>query len=207
MPSISDNDFSQDWVVRAQAGETAAQQAIYLHFAPQVLRLARHILQCEASAEEVVQECFIDVLNKITHFRHQGSFAGWLRRIAVNHCLMLLRSSWVKKRRPLEDSDGLENAMLENEESSHIDHVAIRGLNAVFATLPAQTRAVLWLHDVEEFTHGEIAKCMGKSVSFSKSQLVRAHEKIRAQLSNPSLTTPATLGDGEQPCMPLLTNF
>ncbi len=202
MPSISDQDFNPAFVEQAQAGDESAQQAIYLHFAPQVYKLARHILQCEASAEEVVQECFVDVLCKIEHFRHQGSFAGWLRRIAVNHCLMLLRSSWIKKRHHVEEFDGLEG-----DDQGPIDHMAVRGLNHIFSKLPAQTRAVLWLHDVEGYTHGEIAKFMGKSISFSKSQLVRAHEKIRDQWQNQSLSENQATGDEVSSCMPLLNNY
>jgi RNA polymerase sigma-70 factor (ECF subfamily) len=201
MPSISDKDFSPDWVVKAQRGEEAAQREIYLHFAPQVYQLARHILQCDASAEEVVQDCFIDVLCKIDSFRHQGSFAGWLRRMAVNHSLMVLRSAWLKKRQSISDIE-----LIVNDEEKPIDHAAARTLNTIFASLPAQTRAVLWLHDVEGYTHGEIAKFMGKSVSFSKSQLTRAHDKIRQQLNRQAFTGDADTKLGAQSCMPLLNN-
>lgn len=202
MPTITDKNFDLAWIVKAQAGEQAAQKAIFLHFAPQVQQLARHILQCEASAEEVVQECFVDVLCKIEGYRHQGSFAGWLRRIAVNHCLMLLRSSWHRKRQVIDEMERL----LEDEQQQ-VDHTEVRELNTVFAALPAQTRAVLWLHDVEGYTHGEIAKFMGKSTSFSKSQLVRAHEKIRNQLRQHCANTQTVLTEGGQPCMPLLNNY
>ena len=208
MPSISDNGFDTEWVAKAQGGDELAQQAIYLHFSPQVYKLARHILQCEASAEEVVQECFVDVICKIGQFRHQGSFAGWLRRIAVNHCLMLLRSSWIKKRRNIDDLEphGFEDLRPQGSDE-HSDHVALRQLQTVFVQLPAQARAVLWLHDVEGYTHGEIAKMMGKTTSFSKSQLARAYDKIRSQFNRQTTPTSSLKGDGVQPCMPLLNNF
>ena len=207
MPTISDQQFEPHWILRAQQGESEAQRQIYLHFAPQVLGLARHMLQCEAAAEEVVQDCFVDLLSKINQFRHQGSFAGWLRRMAVNHCLMNMRSAWNKKRSPLEaagdiDSGGGELA----------DHQAHKILNRLLAELPPKTRAVLWLHDVEDYTHGEIAKLMGKTVSFSKSQLARAHEKIRQQLQaeqidKDSIHQESQTNTGADICMPLLNNF
>lgn len=215
MPSISEQDFDSQWVLRAQQGEPEAQQQIYLYFAPQVLRLARHMLQCEAAAEEVVQDCFVDLLCKIDQFRHQGSFAGWLRRMAVNHCLMALRSAWHKKRDSIPDANQLtDDSQIHTGSADATDHHAHRLLNSVLARLPAKTRAVLWLHDVEDYTHGEIAKMMGKSVSFSKSQLARAHEKIRQQLAAESLERPQPVSastspssSGAKPCMPLLNNF
>lgn len=189
MPSISDKDFSLDWVAKAQTGDKSAQKAIYLHFAPQVYRLARHILQCEATAEEVLQDCFVDVICKIHSFKHQGSFAGWLRQIAVNHCLMVLRSSWVKKRSDLNESNSFDPD--EREDKGESDHRAAKQMNQALAKLPAPTRAVLWLYDVEGYTHVEIAKMMGKSKSFSKSQLARGHEKLRNQLSGQHADTEA----------------
>jgi len=55
-------------------------------------------------------------------------------------------------------------------------------LDAALGTLPAVSRAVVWLHDVEGFTHKEIAGLLGKSESFSKSQLSRAYQKLRPLL-------------------------
>ena len=56
-------------------------------------------------------------------------------------------------------------------------------LDAALANLPETSRAVVWLHDVEGFTHKEIAAMMGKTESFSKSQLSRAYQKLRPLLS------------------------
>lgn len=187
MASITDGTFDLSWVKLAQGGDRSAQREIYLHFAPQVLRLARHILQCEATAEEVLQDCFVDVICKISSFKHQGSFAGWLRQIAVNRCLMVLRSSWLKKR-----SDSKESIEFETDAAEYplgLDRKTAIELNAALAELPAQTRAVLWLYDVEGYTHVEIGKMMGKTKSFSKSQLARAHEKLKLKLTKQDTTT------------------
>jgi len=55
-------------------------------------------------------------------------------------------------------------------------------LDAALGTLPAVARAVVWLHDVEGYTHKEIGNLLGKSESFSKSQLSRAYQKLRPML-------------------------
>jgi RNA polymerase sigma-70 factor (ECF subfamily) len=65
--------------------------------------------------------------------------------------------------------------------SSHPDDAM--DLDAALANLPEVGRAVVWLHDVEGFTHREIAALMGKTESFSKSQLSRAYQRLRPMLS------------------------
>jgi RNA polymerase sigma-70 factor (ECF subfamily) len=60
-------------------------------------------------------------------------------------------------------------------------------LEAALARLGDTARAVVWLHDVEGFTHEEIAGQMGKTVSFSKSQLARAHQRLRLWLGEEAL--------------------
>jgi RNA polymerase sigma-70 factor (ECF subfamily) len=64
--------------------------------------------------------------------------------------------------------------------------LAGQDLAAAFAELKPLSRSVVWLHDVEGYTHDEIAQLMGKTKSFSKSQLARAHERLRALLDEPS---------------------
>ena len=67
--------------------------------------------------------------------------------------------------------------------SSHPDEAM--DLDAALANLPSVGRAVVWLHDVEGFTHKEIAALMGKTESFSKSQLSRAYQRLRPMLTAP----------------------
>jgi RNA polymerase sigma-70 factor (ECF subfamily) len=60
------------------------------------------------------------------------------------------------------------------------------------ASLPPLTRTVVWLHDVEGYTHAEIARLTGRTVSFSKSQLARAHQRLRELLDPKSESLPCT---------------
>ena len=59
-------------------------------------------------------------------------------------------------------------------------------LESALQRLPETSRAVVWLHDVEGYTHEDIAEMMGKTVSFSKSQLARAHLRLRGWLGGES---------------------
>ena len=85
-------------IAAARAGDGGAHARLYELFAPLVYTLGRRMLISAALAEDVLQETFLEVLGKIDSFRGDAGFGYWVRRIAVNKCLMHLRSSWVSRR-------------------------------------------------------------------------------------------------------------
>jgi RNA polymerase sigma-70 factor (ECF subfamily) len=97
-----------------------------------------------------------------------------LKRIAASKALMKIR------RDKYRDTDELFE---ESAPASHPGDAGLRmDLETVMQRLSDTSRAVVWLHDVEGYTHEDIAELMGKSVSFSKSQLSRAHARLRKWL-------------------------
>ena len=176
----------------ARAGDPSAHARLYELFAPLVYTLGRRMLVSPALAEDVLQETFLEVLGKIDSFRGDAGFGFWVRRIAVNKCLMHLRSSWVSRRSGQEPP---ELASIDDGAEQLEQRVA---LESALAMLTPTARAVVWLHDVEGYTHREIAEGMGKTASFSKSQLARAHERLREVLAQHAAE------DGVELCAPVL---
>ena len=161
----------------AKSGDTAAHAALYSAFAPFVYTLARRMLASTAAAEDVLQETFVDVIRKIGTFRGEAELGFWVRRIAVNQCLMHIRSAWSARRIDTEHFDAEPSPVTTNADE-RIE------LERALEALPATARAVVWLHDVEGLTHREIGKLMGRTASFSKSQLARAHERLKNLLGS-----------------------
>ena len=85
-------------VAGARRGDSSAQGHLYEAFAPMVYTLARRMLVSPALAEDVLQETFVEVLRKLHTLRDEGGVGFWIRRIAVNKCLMYLRSGWHSRR-------------------------------------------------------------------------------------------------------------
>ncbi len=195
MPSIADMDLAPGTLERARAGEIDALEAIYCSFAPGVTTLARRLLGRLTAAEDLAQDVFVDVLIKLDQYDGRGSFAGWVRRITVTKCLMQLRSPWRRGLR-LVTPVGAERAPSSDEpiapEGAELDLDLERALDRLGET----ARLVVWLHDVEGYTHAEIGTLLGGTSSLSKSQLARAHERLR-ELLEPSGVI--------QPCMPVST--
>jgi RNA polymerase sigma factor (sigma-70 family) len=170
---------------RARRGERAAHAELYALFAGPVFTLARRMLASRALAEDVLQETFVEVLCNISRFRGEAEVGTWIKRIAINKCLMHVRSSWVSRRGPVDDEPAGE------ERSGALDDQM--ALERALDCVPDVARAVVWLHDVEGYTHAEIGRLMGRTTSFSKSQLARAHQRLRALLEGPPIGSETSL--------------
>jgi len=179
-------------IAAACAGDRQAHARLYELYAPLVYTLARRMLASAALAEDVLQETFVEVLGKIDTFRGDSGFGYWVRRIAVNKCLMHLRSSWVSRR----SSDRPPELAADDDRAERLE--SREALETALAALTPAARAVVWLHDVEGYTHREIAESMGKTTSFSKSQLARAHERLRELLARHGAE------NGVEQCAPVL---
>jgi len=179
-------------VAEAQQGDTSAQGRLYESFAPMVYTLARRMLVSPALAEDVLQETFVEVLRKLHTFRGESGVGFWVRRIAVNKCLMYLRSAWHSRR---VDTEAIES-LYPPAQTPQAEHQV--ALEHALATLTDTSRTVVWLHDVEGYTHKEIGTMMGRTTSFSKSQLARAHKRLRTLLQGEHPE------DGGKPCTPAL---
>jgi RNA polymerase sigma-70 factor (ECF subfamily) len=184
---------------RARIGDRQAHAIIYRTFGRAVYTLACRMLERPALADEILQDTFVEVLGKIGTYTGEGPFAAWIRRIAVNKCLMHLRSGWQRYGVDMsrgEAHPGLGEPADQREPEGFAERVQARhDLELALARLSPVSRAVVWLHDVEGFTHKEIAAAMGKTVSFSKSQLARAHDRLQAFLDEAAAT------EGEETCI------
>ncbi len=183
MSKFADIQIDPAIVKRAARGDSKAHEIIYRAFATPVYSICLRFTKVPAHAEDLVQETFIEIMRSIPKFRGEAALGSWIRRIAVTKSLMFLRSAWTKRGQTLEDDwqDVTEGQAASHGISSHPDDAL--DLDAALANLPDVSRAVVWLHDVEGFTHKEIAGLMGKTESFSKSQLSRAYRRLRPLLA------------------------
>jgi len=159
-------------VARAQAGDEEALEALFRAFEAPVYNLVRRMLRRPEDAEDVLQETFLEVVRNIKQYRGEGHLWGWVRKIASTKALMRIRRDQVRATDELGDEPGKPGIHI----AANID------LERALERLSETSRAVVWLHDVEGYTHEEISEQMGKSVSFSKSQLARAHARLRGML-------------------------
>ena len=183
MSKFADIQIDPAIIKRAARGDARAHEILYRAFATPVYSLCLRFTRVPAHAEDLVQETFIEVMRSIGQFRGEAAIGSWIRRIAVTKALMFLRSAWTARSQSLGESwdDVTPGDAASHGISRHPDDAL--DLDAALANLSSVSRAVVWLHDVEGFTHKEIAAAMGKTESFSKSQLSRAYQRLRPMLA------------------------
>jgi len=198
MAGFSDIEIDDETVTAAHDGDRDALGRGYAACAPATYNLIRRVVRREAAAEDLLQETFADVIQHIDSYEGRAPLPMWIRAIAVRRCLMHLRSPWQRSLEWLEQrpdaEPGIPSEAGRTEAGGDLEKALMR--------LPALSRAVVWLHDVEGYTHGEIAAGLGRTTSFSKSQLSRAHARLRQVLE------PATADWQEEApaCTPISTN-
>ncbi len=182
MSKFTDIQIEPAIVQRAARGDVKAHEILYRAFASPVYSVCLRFTRVPAQAEDLLQETFIEVMRSISTFRGDAPVGSWIRRIAVSKALMFLRSAWHSRGQSLDDDWDEHAAVPADSQSICVQRDTAIDLDAALAALPPVARAVVWLHDVEGFTHREIAGFMGKTESFSKSQLSRAYQRLRPHL-------------------------
>jgi RNA polymerase sigma factor (sigma-70 family) len=188
-------EVSSEVVSAARDGDAQAHEAIYRSCQRPLYTLIRRLVPRAAIADELFQETFVEILRNIRSYTGEGAFGGWVRSIAVNKCLMHLRSPWPRRLLSLDAPEEGESApllLLDPVARPDAQAEASADVERALAALPPLTRSVVWLHDVEGYTHGEIARLTGRTVSFSKSQLARAHARMRELLEPQAESLPCT---------------
>ena len=123
-----------------------------------------------AAAEDVLQDGFITLFEKIGSYKGEGSFEGWARRIFVTTALMALR-----KKDALKMSDELDSAKgMKAETVSQVQNIGYKELMKLIMTLPPGFRTVFNLYSIEGYSHKEIGEMLGISETTSRTQLNRA---------------------------------
>ena len=164
-------------VAAAASGDRRAFERLYRAHVDRVYAICTRMLADRQLAEEVTQDVFVRVWQKLPGFRGESAFSTWLHRVAVNVVLSRRKRASIHGARTADD-DALDEA------PSRAVFVGERlDLDAAIAGLPAGARRVFVLHDVEGFTHEEIGEQLGITPGGSKAQLHRARMLLRAALN------------------------
>lgn len=156
-----------------------AFNAIYKTFSPKLYYVCLRYLKNDADAQDVLQETFVTVYRKVDSFSGQGSFEGWMRRIAVNHCLSKLRID--KKQFESETYESHHHPISEDDDYLQKEETEARLLQAL-KELPDGYRTILNLAVLEDYSHREIAELLNITESTSRSQLMRAKTALKLKL-------------------------
>jgi RNA polymerase sigma-70 factor, ECF subfamily len=174
-PAVSTTDMTDD-VALAAAGDVSAFERVYQAHLPRVHSLVRRMTGGR-DTDEVTQDVFVRVWQKLGTFRGDSAFTTWLHRLAVNVVIERFRAETLRRQRIREGDDIFDTiaAPLRSRDLSMDFETAL-------AKLPDGAREIFVLHDVEGHKHHEIASLLDISVGTSKAQLHRARMMLRRHL-------------------------
>jgi RNA polymerase sigma-70 factor, ECF subfamily len=177
-PSVSEAPAT-DLVAAAQAGSVAAFERLYHDHVGRVYALCLRLCADVSAAEELTQDVFVRAWEKLGGFRGDSSFGTWLHRMTINMVLGRRRSDGRRSARVMLTHD----LSLYEGEGSGAPRTGERiDLEAAMATLPEATRSVFVLHEVEGYTHQEIAELTGRAEGTCKALLHRARRLLKERL-------------------------
>lgn len=165
-------------VTECAKGNSRAQRALFDKFAPKMLVVCQRYMKSIDEAEDVLQDGFVKVFQKIGEFKMEGSLEGWIRRIVVNTALDMLR----KNKKLLGDVSIDDVSYKVSFEDNSFDEMDVNHLMKLINELPDGYRVVFNMFAIEGYSHKEIAETLGVSENTSKSQYSRARAFLRNQL-------------------------
>lgn len=170
-------------VERIRSGDGAAFEELYQQYATRLYNLAYRMASSAQDADDLLQDIFLLAYRKVSSFRGESSLGTWLYRLAMNHCLDVLRSRQAKMSQQTDSLDAENAAPVASPGTPAMGAVSRIDLERAIGTLPRACRAAFLLHDVEGFGHNEVGTILGISEGTSKSQVHKARLRIRAYLT------------------------
>ena len=164
---------------RAINGDEAALRALWVEHAPRIDAVVRRLVGDPDQAADIAQEVWIQIFRALPSWRGDSQFSTWAHRIAVNRTLNALRSV----RRLAKIEVAMEDDTVSVEQDMDRGFLA-QSIDEAVQRLSPGARSVFVLHDVEGYTHEEIAKELGITSGGSKSQLFKARAKLRRLLAH-----------------------
>jgi RNA polymerase sigma-70 factor (ECF subfamily) len=131
-------------------------------------------------AQDVMQDGFVTLFEKLSTYKNEGAFEGWARKIFVNTALMQLR-----RNDALKFSDNIEDSQaMQMTQSNTLEQISADEIMKMVSSMPDGFRTVFNLYVIEGYSHDEIAKMLSITEGGSRSQLSRARAWLQSKIKD-----------------------
>lgn len=181
--AAAQSDIHRDIIEKSKLGDSAAQYKLYSLYAKAMYNLACRMMNNREEAEDMLQESFTDAFSRLDSFRYESGFGSWIKRIVINHCL-----NEIKRRKAdlqfFEDMSLFDNAI--PEDTGYEVGLSVENVRKAMDYLPNGSKMIFSLYLLEGYDHVEISQILKISESNSKSQYMRAKQKVKEVLKEMS---------------------
>lgn len=172
--------MEQELIAACVRQERSAQRKIYEKYSPRMFAICLRYARDRDTAKDILQDGFITVFSKISSYKNEGSFEGWMRKIFVNTALMSLRRNDLLKNAEDVTAPGSDIPF----EANILERLDGQKIMKLISEMPMGFRTVFNLSVFDGFSHQEIAKQLGISEGASRSQLSRARVWLQERIKN-----------------------
>ncbi len=170
----------QELVDRCRTGDEKAQKELFYHFRRYVFGICNRYTTSEDEAKDLAQETFIKVYKSIHQLQDSSHVRGWIRRIAVNHCI-----TYYHKRVRFEHDEIAEGLEVVDENYQDVfSDLSTEDILRLINKLPDGYRLVFNMYVIEGYSHEEIGQLLGISEVTSRTQLFKARKILKRQLTS-----------------------
>lgn len=164
-------------IKKCSKNDTKAQAELYQLFSGKLFSVCLKYCKNYAEAEDNLQDAFVTIFNKISQYKHKGSFEGWLKRITINTALQRYRNQGVFE---IIDDTNIEDVEVTVED----DDVTLEFLLQIIQELPDRYRLVFNLYVLDGYSHKNIADMLDITIGTSKSNLARARKILKDKIED-----------------------
>ncbi|MCK9399324.1 MAG: RNA polymerase sigma factor [Bacteroidales bacterium] len=175
-PEVEQTDISRDIIDRSKKGDRQAQYQLYKMYARAMFNICYRMMNDKSEAEDMLQESFSEAFRRLDSFRHESTFGAWLKMIVINKCINEIK----RKKAQLEFFDDMspfeEEEELQDEQEMGLSPDKIK---KAMEGIPKGSRMIFSLYLLEGYDHQEISEILNISESNSKTQYMRAKQRIK----------------------------
>jgi len=169
-------EIHREIIELSKTGNVKAQFELYSLYSRAMYSICMRMLNRREEAEDILQEAFAEVFDKLETFRFESAFGSWVKRIVINKCINHLH----KKRPDLRFDSDLPDMPVEEEKTDNESlKLQVEKVKRAMADLPDGYRIIFSLYALEGYDHEEISTILGISESTSKTQYMRAKNKLK----------------------------
>ncbi|MBM4128996.1 MAG: sigma-70 family RNA polymerase sigma factor [Nitrospira sp.] len=173
------DEISQDIIIKASEGDADAFELIYKTYSKAVLNVAFRMVDNMADAEEVTQQVFLTIYQKLDKFQFQSSMKTWIYRIAVNTAINYGRGVSKERDRTVEYREGFHSQSSVGEMEMFIKREdRAEMINSFLRVLTPDQRACIVLRSIEGMSYQKIAETLKININTVRSRLKRAREQL-----------------------------
>jgi len=173
---VDQADISREIIDRSKKGNRQAQYQLYKMYSRAMFNICYRMMNDRSDAEDMLQESFTEAFRRLDSFRHESTFGAWLKMIVINRCINEIK----RKKAQLEFFDDMspfedEEDLTEDQETGLSPDLIKKAMEE----LPKGSRMIFSLYLLEGYDHQEISEILNISESNSKTQYMRAKQRIK----------------------------